>query len=128
MLRDEDAMILKAVYDAAKAVFATGEYWAVFKTFDPSFLNRLAMDIARAVLRTGRIGLKENSKPTVLQLELDTKTVNALIRNGLYYLEDLCQLTEQDLLDRASGIGHRSVQKIKEALAKLGLSLNTEEW
>lgn len=60
-------------------------------------------------------------------LELSTRSRNALNREGLKTLGDLCRYTESDLLG-IPHLGRLSLNEIKEILHSHGLSLKTTSW
>lgn len=63
------------------------------------------------------------------ELELTVRSANCLKAENIYYIGDLVQRTEHDLL-RIRDLGRKSLNEIKEVLASRGLSLGTklEHW
>jgi DNA-directed RNA polymerase subunit alpha len=63
------------------------------------------------------------------ELELTVRSANCLKTEQIYYIGDLIQKTEQDLL-RTPNLGRKSLHEIKEVLEEKGLSLGTaiENW
>tara|TARA_B100000929_G_scaffold225385_1_gene181716 strand:- start:680 stop:1690 length:1011 start_codon:yes stop_codon:yes gene_type:complete len=63
------------------------------------------------------------------ELELTVRSANCLKAEQIYYIGDLIQKTEQDLL-RTPNLGRKSLNEIKEVLTDKGLELGTaiENW
>lgn len=59
------------------------------------------------------------------ELELTVRSANCLKAEQIYYIGDLIQKTEQDLL-RTPNLGRKSLNEIKEVLTEKGLELGTE--
>lgn len=57
-------------------------------------------------------------------LELDSRTLNCLRAEGIFQIEDLVVKTEHELI-RAPNLGRKSLNAIKEQLAKRGWCLGT---
>lgn len=66
--------------------------------------------------------LEELLQKTVEELEISARSINALKSIGVRYLGDLVTKTENELL-QAKNFGKKSLEEIKSALEKLGLSL-----
>ncbi|MCL6627782.1 MAG: DNA-directed RNA polymerase subunit alpha, partial [Alicyclobacillus shizuokensis] len=60
------------------------------------------------------------------ELELPVRVLNCLHRGGISTLGQLIEKTEDDLLALRS-FGARSIEDVKEKLAKKGLSLRSKE-
>ncbi len=58
------------------------------------------------------------------QLELSARSYNCLKKEGIDTVEQLIELTEDDL-SRIRNMGQKSVQEVKEKLSKMGLSLKS---
>jgi DNA-directed RNA polymerase alpha subunit len=78
----------------------------------PADLDRLAVQAAPMLRR-------------VDDLELSVRTINCLRNEGFFYLGELVQKSEAELL-RMSNFGRKSLNEIKEVLAKLDLHLGME--
>ncbi|MBE8189347.1 MAG: DNA-directed RNA polymerase subunit alpha [Candidatus Thioglobus sp.] len=63
------------------------------------------------------------------ELELTVRSANCLKAEQIYYIGDLIQKSEQDLL-RTPNLGRKSLNEIKEVLTEKGLTLGTniENW
>jgi len=63
------------------------------------------------------------------ELELTVRSANCLKAEQIYYIGDLIQKSEQDLL-RTPNLGRKSLNEIKEVLTEKGLNLGTaiENW
>jgi DNA-directed RNA polymerase subunit alpha len=63
------------------------------------------------------------------ELELTVRSANCLKAEQIYYIGDLIQKSEQDLL-RTPNLGRKSLNEIKEVLTEKGLALGTaiENW
>jgi DNA-directed RNA polymerase subunit alpha len=59
------------------------------------------------------------------ELELTVRSANCLKAEQIYYIGDLIQKSEQDLL-RTPNLGRKSLNEIKEVLTDKGLELGTE--
>ena len=59
------------------------------------------------------------------ELELTVRSANCLKAEQIYYIGDLIQKSEQDLL-RTPNLGRKSLNEIKEVLTEKGLELGTE--
>ena len=78
---------------------------------------------------------KEEDKidPTLLRpvddLELTVRSANCLKAENIYYIGDLIQRTENELL-KTPNLGRKSLNEIKEVLASRGLTLGMklESW
>ena len=62
-------------------------------------------------------------------LELTVRSANCLKAESIYYIGDLVQRTEQELL-KTPNLGKKSLTEIKEVLASKGLTIGTklENW
>ncbi len=65
---------------------------------------------------------QKKKKVTVEELDLSTRTKNALRENNIKTVAGLLRRKEETLLNK-EGIGEKSVQEIREALGDLGLTL-----
>ncbi|MEJ5186328.1 MAG: DNA-directed RNA polymerase subunit alpha [Candidatus Geothermincolales bacterium] len=68
---------------------------------------------------------KEYDRP-IEELELPVRVLNCLHRGGINTIGQLIEKTEEDLLALRS-FGARSIEDVKEKLAKVGLSLRSKE-
>jgi len=59
------------------------------------------------------------------ELELTVRSANCLKAEQIYYIGDLIQKSEQDLL-RTPNLGRKSLNEIKEVLTDKGLDLGTD--
>ena len=67
--------------------------------------------------------------PLVDELELTVRSANCLKAENIYYIGDLIQRTENELL-KTPNLGRKSLNEIKEVLASRGLTLGMrlESW
>jgi DNA-directed RNA polymerase subunit alpha len=56
------------------------------------------------------------------ELELSVRSANCLKNENLFYIGDLVQKTEADML-KTPNFGRKSLNEIKEVLAQMGLGL-----
>lgn len=106
-------------------------------TIDPQVAIRRAATILQQQLaafvdldddQTGRPIDKDDDMPADLlcsvdDLELTVRSANCLKAENVYYIGDLVQRTENDLL-KTPNLGKKSLTEIKAVLAKRGLSLD----
>ncbi|RZL01299.1 MAG: DNA-directed RNA polymerase subunit alpha, partial [Rubrivivax sp.] len=75
----------------------------------------------------------QNFDPILLrpvdELELTVRSANCLKAENIYYIGDLIQRTETELL-KTPNLGRKSLNEIKEVLASRGLALGSrlESW
>ncbi|MBB1162761.1 DNA-directed RNA polymerase subunit alpha [Aquariibacter albus] len=99
---------------------------------------QLEVDVGK-MFETGGAGLSEarpasgNFDPILLrpvdELELTVRSANCLKAENIYYIGDLIQRTETELL-KTPNLGRKSLNEIKEVLASRGLTLGArlENW
>ena len=84
---------------------------------------------AIAVTEQLRIQIDNSQKRLLLcpvdDLELGTRMVNGLKMENIYYIGDLIQITDADLIERPM-MGPKSLKEINRALASRGLALGTK--
>ncbi|MDR2455856.1 MAG: DNA-directed RNA polymerase subunit alpha [Deltaproteobacteria bacterium] len=73
----------------------------------------------------GPVGANENYYRTVDELELSVRSANCLKNADIYYIGELVQKTEQEML-KTKNFGRKSLNEIKEVLTGLGLSLGVK--
>ena len=71
------------------------------------------------------IGSNENYYRTVDELELSVRSANCLKNADIYYIGELVQKTEAEML-KTKNFGRKSLHEIKEVLMGLGLSLGVK--
>ena len=82
---------------------------------------------------SGGLPAKDNHDPILLrpvdELELTVRSANCLNAENIYYIGDLIQRTETELL-KTPNLGRKSLNEIKEVLAARGLTLGArlENW
>ena len=82
---------------------------------------------------SGGLPAKDNHDPILLrpvdELELTVRSANCLKAENIYYIGDLIQRTETELL-KTPNLGRKSLNEIKEVLAARGLTLGArlENW
>ena len=112
-------------------------------TLDPEEAIRRAATILQHQL-AAFVDLKGDSEPVVVEqedeidpillrpvddLELTVRSANCLKAENIYYIGDLIQRTENELL-KTPNLGRKSLNEIKEVLASRGLTLGSklENW
>jgi DNA-directed RNA polymerase subunit alpha len=110
-----------AVRSAARILV---EQLAVFAQIDASEL---------AAFESGASAASQQFDPILLrpvdELELTVRSANCLKAENIYYIGDLIQRTENELL-KTPNLGRKSLNEIKEVLAQRGLTLGMrlENW
>ena len=61
----------------------------------------------------------------IFELELSVRSANCLKNDNIVYIGDLVQKTEAEML-RTPNFGRKSLNEIKEVLAKMGIHLGME--
>jgi DNA-directed RNA polymerase subunit alpha len=92
------------------------EYMNVFINFQEEEIER------KVEAEKGEKLLNENLFRTVEELELSVRSANCLKNANMTYIYELVQKTEAELL-RTKNFGRKSLEEIKEKLAKLGLHI-----
>jgi DNA-directed RNA polymerase subunit alpha len=112
-------------------------------TVDPESAIKMAASILQEQL-SAIVNLEGNAEPQIQpensevdpillrpvdELELTVRSANCLKAESIYYIGDLIQKTESDLL-RTPNLGKKSLTEIKQVLASQGLSLGArlENW
>ena len=100
------------------------EQLAVFAQIDASELAAFESGAAAAAQQFDPILLRP-----VDELELTVRSANCLKAENIYYIGDLIQRTENELL-KTPNLGRKSLNEIKEVLAQRGLTLGMrlENW
>ena len=94
---------------------------------------QLEGDVFAAVGASSSAGNAQNFDPILLrpvdELELTVRSANCLKAENIYYICDLIQRTENELL-KTPNLGRKSLNEIKEVLASRGLTLGMklESW
>ena len=94
---------------------------------------QLEGDVFAAVGASSGAGNAQNFDPILLrpvdELELTVRSANCLKAENIYYIGDLIQRTENELL-KTPNLGRKSLNEIKEVLASRGLTLGMklESW
>ncbi len=89
------------------------------------FVNFEEPRIAAQEISTTEPAFNKNLLRKVDELELSVRSANCLKNDDIYYIGDLVQKTEQEML-RTPNFGRKSLNEIKEVLAQMGLSLGME--
>jgi DNA-directed RNA polymerase subunit alpha len=100
------------------------EQLAIFAQLEPNGLDGFAQPAARQATTFDPILLRP-----VDELELTVRSANCLKAENIYYIGDLIQRTETELL-KTPNLGRKSLNEIKEVLASRGLTLGArlENW
>ncbi len=94
---------------------------------------QLEGDVFAAVGASSGAGNAQNFDPILLrpvdELELTVRSANCLKAENIYYIGDLIQRTENELL-KTPNLGRKSLNELKEVLASRGLTLGMklESW
>jgi DNA-directed RNA polymerase subunit alpha len=101
------------------------EQLATFAQLDGGFLGS---DISLGVSKSEAVFDPILLRP-VDELELTVRSANCLKAENIYYIGDLVQRTETELL-KTPNLGRKSLNEIKEVLASRGLTLGVrlENW
>jgi len=81
-----------------------------------------ASEPAQMEIRVASEEFNEHLTRTVDELELSVRSANCLQNANIYYIGDLVQRTEAEML-KTKNFGRKSLKEIKEILADMGLSL-----
>ncbi|MDO5653372.1 MAG: DNA-directed RNA polymerase subunit alpha [Brachymonas sp.] len=110
-----------AVRSSAKILV---EQLAVFAQLEGSALDAFDAPAARSAAQFDPVLLRP-----VDELELTVRSANCLKAENIYYIGDLIQRTENELL-KTPNLGRKSLNEIKEVLASRGLTLGMklESW
>lgn len=129
---DLDKLVLEietnGVLDTEEAVRTASriliEQLAVFARLDSEDLEAL-----NAPAQRGAQQFDPNLLRSVDELDLTVRSANCLKAENIYYIGDLIQRTENELL-KTPNLGRKSLNEIKEVLAKHGLTLGRrlENW
>ncbi len=100
------------------------EQLAIFAQLEPNGLDSFAQPMSRPTPNFDPILLRP-----VDELELTVRSANCLKAENIYYIGDLIQRTETELL-KTPNLGRKSLNEIKEVLASRGLTLGArlENW
>jgi DNA-directed RNA polymerase subunit alpha len=119
----------EAVRQAARILVEQLSVFAALEGAEPT------MDILGGTVTTGGVGSGRSPQidPILLRpvddLELTVRSANCLKAENIYYIGDLIQRTENELL-KTPNLGRKSLNEIKEVLASRGLTLGMrlENW
>jgi DNA-directed RNA polymerase subunit alpha len=100
------------------------EQLAVFAQLEPNEIHAFDQPAPRSSQQFDPILLRP-----VDELELTVRSANCLKAENIYYIGDLIQRTENELL-KTPNLGRKSLNEIKEVLASRGLTLGMklESW
>lgn len=105
---------------AAKPVEAANHAAQILKGYLDLFIR--ANEEIPLLFRDVKIQSESVYNTPLEQMELSARSYNCLKKEGVDTVEQLLELSEDDL-SRIRNMGQKSVQEVKEKLAKLGLSL-----
>jgi DNA-directed RNA polymerase subunit alpha len=100
----------------ASAAAILQDQLTIFTDFDESNADSSSLDDLRAN------GNNENFNRSVDELELSVRSANCLKNADIYYIGELVQKTENEML-KTKNFGRKSLNEIKEVLTGFGLSL-----
>ena len=113
-IRPDDAL--------AQAGAILREHFALFVNFEEAVPDKI-------VTGQRKLPYSEHLLKKVDELELSVRSTNCLKNENVFYLGDLVQRTEAEML-RTPNFGRKSLNEIKELLANLGLSfgMTVPDW
>ena len=121
----------EAVRQAARILVEQLSVFAALEGAEPSID---VMGIGASVMPMGAGGVRSPQIDPILlrpvdDLELTVRSANCLKAENIYYIGDLIQRTENELL-KTPNLGRKSLNEIKEVLASRGLTLGMrlENW
>jgi Bacterial RNA polymerase, alpha chain C terminal domain len=138
-VRSSNCLSNAGIVHLGELVTKTEEEMLLTPNFGRKSLNEIKQELARVKLRLGMeipgwppVDLKDISnrlpdavfKPAA-ELELSVRSSNCLRNDGIIYVGELVQRTEEELL-RTPNFGRKSLNEIKEVLAQMGLFLGME--
>lgn len=69
---------------------------------------------------------KNFTKSSIEELELSVRPLNCLKRHGIFYIHELINMTEEEML-KVKNLGKKSLEEVLEKLDMLGMSLRSKE-
>ena len=128
---DYDKLIMKIKTDGsirpddalAQAAAILRDHFSVFVNFE------VEKEEPKAISVTENLPFNENLLKNVDELELSVRSANCLKNENIFYLGELVQRTEADML-RTPNFGKKSLNEIKELLASMDLSfgMSVPDW
>jgi DNA-directed RNA polymerase subunit alpha len=102
---------------------------AILRDHFAKFVNCEDERIYDNMEESDKIPFSKNLLKKVVELELSVRSVNCLRNENIFYIGDLVHKTEMDMM-RTPNFGRKSLNEIKEVLAKIGLSfgMNIPGW
>lgn len=79
-------------------------------------------EVPEVEVREDRPKVNENLSKTINELELSVRAANCLRNANIFYIGELVQKTEADML-KTKNFGRKSLNEIKQILTEMGLSL-----
>jgi DNA-directed RNA polymerase subunit alpha len=69
---------------------------------------------------------QDYSKRSIEELELSVRPLNCLKRHGVFFIDQLINMTEDEML-KVKNLGKKSLEEVLEKLELAGLSLRKKE-
>ena len=119
---DYDKLILKIRTDGSlRPEDALAQAGAILRDHFSLFVNFEEMQVEDSKSDIEKLPFNENLLKKVDELELSVRSANCLKNENIFYLGDLVQRTEADML-RTPNFGRKSLNEIKALLASMDLS------
>lgn len=127
---DYDKLIMKVVTDGSvKPDDALAQAGAILRDHFGTFVNFDEVVFTDTKRDENELKFNKNLLKKVDELELSVRSANCLKNENIFYIGDLIQRTEADML-KTPNFGRKSLNEIKEILSQMDLcfGMNVEGW